>query len=178
MKFDFTRTLDVDEMKLLNEEVINEITANLYRANISGTLEEYLKKIDFKSEETITSCDCPVNPKLIIIGQINIKKQDYEKCLKQLGLDKNKVDIYDDYDKLPGKSFAFLENSMKYSDILVAAMPHSMSDINGFPSLISKVEHEQKKYPLLTKIQNKAGKMKFTLSALRDALVQTRFYSK
>lgn len=174
--FDFAETLDSDQMKCLNEEVINKITTNLYRANISGTLKEYLKKIGMDFEESKTSYDCPENPRIIIIGDITTKRQDYEKCFKQLGLDKNKVDIYDDFDKLPGKSFNFLEYSMKYSDILVAGMPHKMSDIGEFSSLTSKIEHEQEKYPLLTKIQIKSGKMKFSITAFKDALVQTRFY--
>lgn len=126
LNFDFTETLDSDQMKYLNEEVINKITTNLYRANISGTLKEYLIKIGIEFEEDKTAFDCPASPRIIIIEDITTKRQDYEKYFKQLGVDKHQVDIYDDFDKLPGKSFSFLKYSMKYSDILVAGMPHKM----------------------------------------------------
>lgn len=65
---------------------------------------------------------------------------------------------------------------MKYSDILVCAVPHKMKNIGEYPDMISMIEHNQEEFPLLNKITNESGELRFSISGLKKAIEKTNIF--
>lgn len=168
--------LDYKQMASLINSVTERITKELYIANRLGTLEEVLKKYDLEEEkEIVSSCYLP-NSKVLIIGAVNANKNDIYKTFKKLEISPDRVEIYEDYEKLTGFDAEKLRYNTKYSDILVCAMPHKMKNIGDYPDLISMIEHNQSEFPLLNKITNESGELKFSINGLRNAIKKTRIF--
>ena len=139
------------EIELLIEKISQKIREEIYTANRLGNLD---------------------NAKIIVIGSIEVKQQEIKACLKNVGINPDRVEFYSDYEKLPNIDFSFLRNNMNYSDILVCAMPHKMKSIDGYSSLTSMIEDNQNEFPKLIKI----GEMKYSNTAFKEALRKTNYY--
>ena len=172
--------LDAEQMASLIASVTEKIERELLIANRFGTLEETLKKYNLEEEQTeeIVSSYYMPNAKILILGAVTSKKNDIEKTFKNIGIPPSRVEIIEDYEKLPGFNVEKLRNSTRYSDILVCAMPHKMKNIGDYPDLISLIEHNQSEYPLLNRITNEAGELKFSINGLRNAIMKTKIYKE
>jgi hypothetical protein len=168
--------LDCKQMASLISSVTDKITKELYTANRFGILEEVLKKYNLEEEKEIVSSYYLPNSKVLIIGAINSNKNDIYKTFKNIGISPNRVEIIEDFDKLPGFNAEKLRYNTKYSDILVCAMPHKMKNIGDYPDLISMIEHNQAEFPLLNRITNESGELRFSITGLRKAIEKTRIY--
>ncbi len=146
-------------------------------ANRNGTLENILNKYNYVKEQE-RWYSYPNTSKIIVIGSIEVNNKEVLGCLKKVGIDKNRVEFYTDYDKLTNMNFEFLKNNFNYSDILVCAMPHKMNGIGNNSSLISMIEKNQKEFPTLTKIVDERGKLKYSNSAFKKALEKTNMYKE
>ena len=166
--------LDYKEMVSLINSVTEKISKELYIANRFGTLEEALKKYNLEEEKEIeSSCYLP-NSKVLIIGAINSNKNDIYKTFKNIGISSDRVEIFEDFEKLTGFDVERLRYNTKYSDILVCAVPHKMKNIGDYPDMISMIEHNQSEFPLLNKITNEAGELRFSISGLKKAIEKTK----
>ena len=102
--------------------------------------------------------------------------RDRFKIFKNIGISPDRVEIIEDYEKLPGFNAEKLRYNTKYSDILVCAMPHKMKNIGKYPDLISMIEHNQSEFPLLNRITNEAGELRFSINGLKKAIQKTRIF--
>ena len=142
------KELDGKELDLLIEEVSQKVREDMIIANRTGTLKEILRKYNYVEEQE-KWYSYPNTSKMIVIGKITIKMQEVFGCLKKEGIDKNRVQFYSDYKKLPNRDLGFLRNNFNYSDILVCAMPHKIERIGDNASFISMVENNPKEFPTL-----------------------------
>ena len=166
--------LAVKEIEIVMEQMINNLKKEIMVANINGELENVLKKYGYIQDSNTCFYYDTRTAKIIVIGEIQTKEKEVLGCLKSVGIDKNRVEFYSDYHKLKNTNFNFLRNNANYSDILVCAMPHKMAGIDGYNSFVSMVEDNKDEFPTLTKI----GKMKYSNSAFKEALMQTNYYKK
>jgi hypothetical protein len=171
-------TLDYKEIELLIEELTQKIREEIIFANRTGNLEKILEKYDYNTTEHRCWYYYPYASKIIVIGDILAKQKDVEKCLKELGINKNQVDLYSDYEKITNTNFSFLKNNFGYSDILVCAMPHKINGIGNNESFISMVENNIEEYPPLIKIVDESGNLKYSNSAFKKALYKTNLYKE
>lgn len=168
--------LDYKQMASLVSSVTDRIANELYIANRIGTLEEVLKKYDLEEEKEIVSSYYLPNSKVLIIGAVNSNKNDIYKTFKKMKISPDRVEIIEDYEKLPGFNAEKLRYNTRYSDILVCAMPHKMKNIGDYPDLISMIEHNQSEFPLLNRITNESGELKFSINGLRKAIMKTKIF--
>lgn len=164
--------LEVQEIEIVIQQMTNRLKKEIMLANITGELENVLKKYGYIQEENSCFYYDRKNAKIIVIGEIQTKEKEVIGCLKSVGIDKNRVEFYSDYNKLKNTNFNFLRNNANYSDILVCAMPHKMAGIDGYNSFVSMVEDNENEFPHLTRI----GKMKYSNSAFKEALLKTNYY--
>lgn len=168
--------LDYKQMASLINSVTDRITKELYIANRFGTLKEVLKKYDLEEEKEIASSYYLPNSKILIIGAVNSNKNDIYKTFKNVGISSDRIEIFEDFDKLTGFDVEKLKYNTKYSDILVCAVPHKMKNIGDYPDIISMIEHNQEEFPLLNKITNESGELRFSISGLRKAIGKTKIF--
>lgn len=168
--------LDYKQMASLIDSVTDKIKMELYIANRFGTLEEVLKKYNLEEEKEIVSSYYLPNSKVLIIGAVNANKNDIYKTFKKVSISPDRIEILDEYEKLTGFDVEKLRYNTKYSDILVCAMPHKMKNIGNYPDMISMIEHNQAEFPLLNKITNESGELRFSISGLKKAIEKTKIF--
>ena len=169
--------LNAEQMASLIASVTDKIEKELYVANRFGTLDETLKKYNLEEEqEEISSSYYLPNSKVLIIGAVNANKNDIYKTFKKISISPDRIEILDEYEKLTGFDVEKLRNSMKYSDILVCAVPHKMKNIGEYPDMISMIENNQAEFPLLNKITNESGELRFSISGLKKAIEKTNIF--
>ena len=170
--------LDYKELAELISKVQDKIEKEMMTANRFGELNKILEKYNFTENiEETKSAYYSRNAKILLLGEINSKVNDIEYTFKTFGIPKDRFEIITDYDKLTNFNPAKLMNDMRYSDILVCAMPHKMKNIGDYPDLISMIEHNQENYPLLNRITNENGELKFTINGLKNAILKTHMYN-
>lgn len=171
------KELDCKEIEILIEEVTQKVREEIIMANRCGTLKEILDKYNYLEEQE-KWYSYPNTSKMIVIGSIEAKEREVIGCLKEKGIDKNRVEFYTDYEKLANTNFIFLRNNFNYSDILVCAMPHKMAGIGDNASFISMIENNQREFPTLIKITDESGKLKYSNSAFKKALMKTNMFKE
>ena len=171
------KVLDYKELELLIEEVTQKVREDIINANRCGILEEVLNRYNY-AEKQEKWYSYPNTSKMIVIGSIEVKEKEVLGCLKFVGIDKNRVEFYSDYEKLTNTNFGFLRNNFNYSDILVCAMPHKISGIVDNASLISMIESNPKEFPTLIKITDESGNLKYSNSAFKKALMKTNMFKE
>ena len=168
--------LDYKQMASLIDSVYDKIKTELYIANRFGNLEEVLKKYNLEEEKEIISSYYLPNSKVLIIGAVNANKNDIYKIFKKISISPDRIEILDEYEKLTGFDVEKLRYNTKYSDILVCAVPHKMKNIGDYPDMISMIEHNQAEFPLLNKITNESGELRFSISGLKKAIEKTKIF--
>lgn len=171
------KELDYKELELLIEAVSQKVREDIITANRMGTLAQTLNKYNYVEEQE-KWYSYPNTYKMIVIGCIEVKGKEVLGCLKAMGIDKNRVEFYSYYDKLTNKNFSNLRYNFNYSGILVCGMPHKMRNIGDNASFISMIENNPKEFPTLTKITDKSGKLKYSNSAFKRAIVKTNMYKE
>lgn len=171
------KELDYKELELLIEEVTQKVREDIIMANRSGNLEGILDKYNYIKEQD-KWYSYPNTSKMIVIGSIEVKEKEVLGCLKSVGIDKNRVEFYTEYEKLTNMNFNFLRNNFNYSDILVCAMPHKIGGIGESSSFISMIENNQKEFPTLIKIVDESGNLKYSNSAFKKALIKSNMFKE
>ena len=170
--------LSYSQLAPIIDEITEKVTQEIISANRFGNLEEVLNKYNYQiSHKEVESAYYSTNAKILILGELNSKINDIENTFKKYGISKDRIEIITDYEKLTNFNPEKLRNTMRYSDILVCAMPHKMKNIGNYPDLISMIEHNQEEYPLLNRVTDERGELKFTINGLRNAIEKTHMYN-
>ena len=86
--------------------------------------------------------------------------------VKDYGYEKKDFVFWDDYDKI--KSYAERMAGGSFTGIIAGPMPHKVSGLGDYSSLIEKMK--QPGYPYMVEARNEAGELKITKNSYRKAL--------
>lgn len=130
-----------DLMSLKNVLKKNE-GAMLYmlnRLNDCGMLSEYQNKIqEISSTEFI---DRRAYGKLVVIGDLRIKKDVMFAIGSKYGIYKNRFEVVDDYVDAKSYQVSKMRNSSNYAVVIVARVPHKTAEIGDYSSLVSHMRN-------------------------------------
>ena len=164
--------LDVEELinleNLIRDELDNNLTTVLTKLNRCGQLEEFLRLLDM---EYLLNNDGGYhtfkNGKIIVIGQSNVKANVILKIAQELGIDKNRFELYLNYDSAEKFRFQKIQWQPHYSLVMVGPMPHSITGKGNYSSMISALESEEGYPPVIRLGEND---LKISKNNLRSTL--------
>ena len=109
--------LNVEELfeleENIKEELDDHLTAALSRMNRSGQLEEFLRLLGMEHLlQKESGYEVYKTGKIVVIGQSDVKPEVLLSIAKQLGLDKNRFELYLEYED--AKKFNFQKMHMHY----------------------------------------------------------------
>jgi hypothetical protein len=117
--------------------------------------------------------DDAVHYKIILIGAHEMNNERILSLFAKLGLDKKKVTLKTDYDKLKSLDINNLKKMRsKYDGILLGPMPHKMSGDLPAGSLIALMQNNPDDYPPFVVIKDKRGKLKISKKSLEESAAQ------
>ena len=167
-------------MVLTNENLLDIITEASYRlhkeiktAYKNGNLGGYLSSvgmIDLMPKEESSLYDTDPYGKILIIGQANIRDNEIYGCLKEYGLDKERVELHLGYDKAMNYSFKKLQYKSSYRLILIGPVPHSGVAKGDKSSIITQIETTDG-YPKVIRLSDGNG-LKITKTSIKKAIEQ------
>jgi hypothetical protein len=164
--------LDVDEMESLYKQVCEKLREKMFLYNRdvdSNALLEYLKDIGMEDVLNITPhYETYKQGKIVIIGQSSVEKNIIYAIIKELGIDKSRVELCLDYDDAKTFNFKKLRYNPSYRVVLVGSMPHSTSGKVEHSSSIAEMEQEEG-YPRVVRLTANE-KLKITKTNLKETL--------
>lgn len=123
-----------------------------------------------KHKEEARSLDIKADKKILIIGDVKMKKEQIYGFLRSVNISKERLEFMDGYDTFKHKSIRSYQYNQNYALILVGAMPHSMKDMGSYSSLISAMEKEEG-WPDIIRLGQKG--LKATLSNVKQAIISS-----
>ncbi len=164
--------LDVAELyeleNSLRQEFDENLTGILTKLNSTGKLEDFLSLIGLsKLLNPDIGYQVYKTGKIIIIGQAEIKKDKLLAIGDKLGIDKNRFELYLEYEDAKKFNFAKTQWSPSYAIIMVGPMPHSVSDKDSYSSIIAAIENKEG-YPPIIRLGTKG--LKITKSDFKNKL--------
>lgn len=164
--------LNVEELFELEENIKKELDdhliAALSRMNRSGQLEEFLRLLGMEHLlQKESGYEVYKTGKIIVIGQSDVKSDILLSIAKQLGLDKNRFELYLDYEDAKSFNFRKVQWKPTYSLLMVGPMPHSGSGKGDYGSIISALESEDG-YPPVVRLGSNG--LKITKSDFKSKL--------
>jgi hypothetical protein len=169
--------LNFKELEELIIDVQTKISEEITFANRTGRLEKVLEKYGLGYEENYYPYIDISRSKILVLGYSEVSLNDLYGVFKKYGIYKKDIDIVCDYDKLPNYQCGDLRCSSKYSDIFIGPLPHKMSGIGQYKSLISMIEDKPDDFGKLYKFDD-TGKLKITKEALKRAILQSIKYKE
>ena len=154
----------------LREEINENLTGILCRLNRTGQLEEFLKLAGYENLlESDSKYRVYRNGKIIVLGQSDVRADVLMMTANKMGIAKNRLELYLDYED--GKKFDIkkLEYNPKYSAVLVGPMGHSGVGKGDYGSVISAMESKNG-YPPVIKLGG--GSLKITKSNFKNTLTE------
>lgn len=152
-------------------EAYHRLHSALKNAYKTGFLEEYLSEIgmaDLYPVEGTPLYDTYPNGKILIVGDSRVKEQEICGIMKELGIDKDRLELMLDYNKAKSYPFRNLQYNPAYRLILFGPVPHSGEGKQDKSSIITQIENDDG-YPKVIRINDAHG-MKITKSSVRGAL--------
>ncbi len=112
--------------------------------------------------------------KVVVIGDLHIKKNEAQRIAKAHGFDKNRIEFVD-YQQAKTFNLGKLRHNENYCGIIFGPIPHSAKGIQGESSLITQVENTEG-YPYHVRAQAKGreGNLKITKKSLQNALQEIK----
>ena len=107
--------------------------------------------------------------KIIILGGSSVKEKDIIGLVKQLGIEKDRLECCLDYESTVNFNYKKMMYDPNYSLILVGPMPHSTTGKGDFSSTIAAMEQTEG-YPPVIRLGNNG--LKVSKSGIRDALIK------
>lgn len=166
--------LGVEDLAELESEVRSELNENLEailsKLNRKGDLDKFLDLVGL-SYLLKRENDYPVysNGKIIVIGQSDVKEDILLAVGKELGISKNRFELYLEYYDSKKYDFRHVQWNSNYSVILVGPMGHSGVSKGDFGSVIEAISN-QEGYPPVIKLGSNQGKLKITKSDFKSKL--------
>ena len=166
-------------MRVTNEGLLDIITEASYRllkeireAHKNGNLEGYLSSIGmrdlFPSEEMPPLYDTNPEGKILIIGATKVKEHEIYGCLKEYGINKNRIELHLGYEEAKSYPFRRIQYNPNYRLILFGAMPHSGKGKEERSSIIAQIE-DTDGYPKVIRLSDGHG-LKLTKTGLKNAV--------
>ena len=106
------------------------------------------------------------NKKILVIGQPVVSTDKLLGIVKNYGYEKSDFIFWDDYDKI--KSYADRMAGGSFTGIIAGPMPHKVSGLGDYSSLIEKMK--QPGYPYMEEARSESGELKITKNSFRKAL--------
>jgi len=106
------------------------------------------------------------NKKILVIGQTVVSKDKLLGIVKNYGYQKSDFIFWDDYDKI--KSYADRMVGGSFTGIIAGPMPHKVSGLGDYSSLIEKMKKPG--YPYMEEARSESGELKITKNSFRKAL--------
>ena len=106
------------------------------------------------------------NKKILVIGQPVVSTDKLLGIVKAYGYEKGDFVFWNDYDKI--KSYAERMAGGSFSGIIAGPMPHKVSGLGDYSSLIEKMK--QPGYPYMKETRSESGELKITKNSFRKAL--------
>ena len=164
--------LGIDELLELEEAVRAELkeslTGILTKLNRSGQLEDLLSllNLEYLLEKDV-GYQVYKKGKIIVIGQSDVKAEVLLAIGKKLGIDKDRFEMYLEYEDAKKFDFKSIQWQSRYSVILVGPMPHSGVSKGNAGSIITAIESDAG-YPPVFRL-GKNG-LKITKTDFKDKL--------
>ena len=105
--------------------------------------------------------------KIVVIGQSDVKADVLLSIGKQLGVDKNRFELYLDYEDAKTFKFRKMQWQPSYSVVLVGPMPQSGMSKGDASSIITAIESEEG-YPPVVRLGRNS--LKITKTDFREKL--------
>lgn len=86
---------------------------------------------------------------ILVLGGCNVKEEKMQGVLKDLRINKNRLECYLDYDKAKSFNYRSIQYKPKYAMILVGNMGHKAKDIGDYSSAIAMMEQEEGFSPVI-----------------------------
>lgn len=164
--------LDIVELSDLEDDIRAELderlTEILTKLNRSGKLEEFMELIGLDSILTNENgYSVRNNGKIVVVGQSDVKADVLLAILKNYGIDKNRVEMYLDYEDAKTLNFGRMQWNPDYSVIMVGPMPHSGNAKGDYNGIINALENEAG-YPPVVRLGSNS--LKITKSDFKEKL--------
>lgn len=154
----------------IKEELDDHLTAALSRMNRSEQLEEFLRMLGMEHlMQKEKRYEVYKSGKIVVIGQSDVKPDALLSVAKQLGLDKNRFELYLDYEDAKAFNFLKMQWQPTYSLLMVGPMPHSGISKGDYGSIIAALEAEEG-YPPVVRLGSNG--LKITKSDFRAKLTE------
>lgn len=166
--------LSVEELSELEDDLRKDIDdylpAALSKMNRSGQLEEFLHLLGMEYLlQRESGYKVFKSGKIVIIGQSDVKSDAVLSIAKQLGLDKERFELYLNYEDAKTFDFRKMQWNPQYSLLMVGPMPHSGIGKGNHGSIISALESEDG-YPPIVRLGSNG--LKITKSDLKSKLIE------
>lgn len=166
-------------MKITNEDLLDIITEASYRlhselkkAYKSGDLEIFLASIGmadlYPHEEETLLYDTNPDGKILIFGDTQIKENQIFGCLKELGINRERVELHLGYEKAKRYNFKNLQYNPNVRLLLFGPVPHSGDGKLDKASIIKQLESDDG-YPKVIRLKDDHG-LKLTKTSLKRAV--------
>jgi hypothetical protein len=167
-------TYSTRELADIKGKIINKINFELDEAFINGNVDDVLKKYGIIYESKSPIMVDTKTMKILVFGALAGKKSEYQKVVKELGIESSHVEFVDEFTDIKNYQVAKLRNSIEYSDILVGPIPHSIKGLKDYDNLISAIKSVPHEYPRLIEMEAN-NKLKITKTNFLDAIMKTRY---
>lgn len=159
----------------IKEELDDHLTAALSRMNRSGQLEEFLRLLGMEYLlQKESGYEVYKTGKIVVIGQSDVKPEVLLSIAKQLGLDKNRFELYLEYEAAKKFNFQKMQWQPTYSLLMVGPMPHSGFGKGDYGSIISALESEDG-YPPVVRLGTNGLKItKSDFKAKLSEMIETK----
>lgn len=163
--FDVDELMNLEEkLRFILDERMEEI---LVRLNREGRLEELFDLLGLSELIGRENNAHTKNGKIVIIGQSEVGEDKLIAIAKNMGIERNRLEFWLDYDDAKTFDFRKTQWSPEYTAILVGPMPHSGTSKGDYSSVISALE-QQDGYPPVIRMGNNG--LKITKTSFRSTL--------
>lgn len=171
-----SKILNYDDLMILMNKLIDKIQTDIFKANASGELENFIIKLGYKSiSNDILPSYNYLNferSKILVLAH-NLDKTILLQAAKELGIESDRLDLVEYKSNF---DFKTLKRSVKYSDILIGPIPHKVKNMGDASSFLAEYEINPKDYPMVQRIETLARNLKITKTAFVNCLLNSQYY--
>ncbi len=107
--------------------------------------------------------------RLLVLGPAGVEPNILYAIAKNLGLEKDQLELRLDYDKNKRFDVTSLKFSRRYSGILIGPIAHKIVGLGDYNGLIQKLRQEEG-YPIFEELKEKEGELKITKTSFKNSL--------
>lgn len=161
-------SLGCDEIEYIEEELRERLLKILLQLNREDRLEgflEYCGASDLLNNES--DYEVSKNGTILVVGDSRAKEKDLLGIAKEFGIDKDRLELYLNYEDGKKYDFRHIQYNPNYSVIIVGPMPHSGVSKGQYSSVIEMLKNEDG-YPPIVKLGS--NELKITKSSFRETI--------